>query len=334
MGCGADHHTIILDHIFNNGVMGVDLFFIISGFIMVYITQNNDGSWDYLKKFFIKRLIRIWPVYVILTLFIAIPSFDFEGLYKLFLAFIFYPNDYPPLKVGWTLNYEMYFYLIFGLSLLGKGARWWLFSTIIFATLIYLPHLYANHISFSVNSNYNFTGYLKLITNPIIWDFVAGIMIAKLYLSSFKINNSKITFLSSIACIFCIAIYYLIKGEDIRGIMGYGFPLALLVLILTLHFKNIKFKCYKWLIWLGDISYSLYLSHPLAVRWCHHIGVSINNPYIAIIATLSVLIPLSLFIASISHELIEVKLCNYIKTKILAVLDTKKSMSWAPPTPD
>ena len=48
--------------------MGVDLFFLISGFIMCYATADNDGSPAEVARFLIKRIARVWPVYAVITL--------------------------------------------------------------------------------------------------------------------------------------------------------------------------------------------------------------------------------------------------------------------------
>jgi peptidoglycan/LPS O-acetylase OafA/YrhL len=102
------------------GIWGVDIFFVISGFIMMYVTENNQ------KNFLVKRIIRIVPLYWILTLGVfSIAIFypdllnnttaNFEHLIK---SLFFIPFDkngsghFPILFLGWTLNFEVIFYIL------------------------------------------------------------------------------------------------------------------------------------------------------------------------------------------------------------------------------
>ena len=111
--------------IFSFGIWGVDIFFVISGFIMMYVTDK-----DY-KFFFVKRLIRIVPLYWILTVgvfIIALINPDFlnntsANIKHLIKSMLFIPFDkngighFPILFLGWTLNFEIIFYLLFALSI-------------------------------------------------------------------------------------------------------------------------------------------------------------------------------------------------------------------------
>lgn len=102
------------------GYAGVNLFFIISGFIMCYTTDRRTGP----LKFMGRRLVRIAPLYWLILLFHA----GFHSLTdpQTYLSMLFIPLSVqsPPFlgfaawTVGWTLNYEMFFYPVFALSLL------------------------------------------------------------------------------------------------------------------------------------------------------------------------------------------------------------------------
>ena len=109
------------------GASGVDLFFVISGFIMVVTTSRTEFT---PQKFFLLRSIRVVPLYWLATLaWIAYKVFEhsFQGVYPAAIAksllFIPYSSPgfprgvWPILANGWTLNYEMFFYALFALSL-------------------------------------------------------------------------------------------------------------------------------------------------------------------------------------------------------------------------
>ena len=117
---------VVMEHIrfFACGAFGVDIFFCISGFMIMLTTQNDTGY------FFKKRLIRIVPFYWIMTLgsfalMLLFPSM-FQAseatLSRLVKSLLFIPFDMgsgvlqPLLRIGWTVNCEMFFYLLFWLA--------------------------------------------------------------------------------------------------------------------------------------------------------------------------------------------------------------------------
>ena len=102
---------------------GVDLFFVISGFIMVYSSEDLFGARGAWRTFLTRRLVRIVPLYW-LTTAITIPlmslTVDWQSLLG---SYFFIPYRAPsnaivPLHgVGWTLNLEMFFYVIFAAAI-------------------------------------------------------------------------------------------------------------------------------------------------------------------------------------------------------------------------
>src|SRR5262249_39672775 len=119
--------SVVLYHIdfIGRGAFGVDIFFVLSGFIICHVTAADR------QHFLLKRLIRIVPLYwartlVVCALALAAPrllqttSDSWMGLLKS-LFFIPYEKEsgrvYPVLFLGWTLNYEMFFYVVFSIAL-------------------------------------------------------------------------------------------------------------------------------------------------------------------------------------------------------------------------
>ena len=117
----------ILSSFFQFGMFGVDLFFVISGFVMITVTR---GKFQYHKealKFIYHRVVRIYPTYwvysiLVLGVFLIKPSWvnSSQGNQVDILAsFLLLPSQTLPLvMVGWTLIHEMYFYLVFSLILM------------------------------------------------------------------------------------------------------------------------------------------------------------------------------------------------------------------------
>jgi exopolysaccharide production protein ExoZ len=108
------------------GASGVDIFFVISGFIMYYTNRHRFGRKDAPVDFLGRRIIRIVPLYWLCT--IAVVLLQIGGLYAhkkitgttLGLSLLFLPNANIVHGVGWTLNYEMYFYAILAIWLFGS----------------------------------------------------------------------------------------------------------------------------------------------------------------------------------------------------------------------
>ena len=122
------------DQAFAVGASGVDLFFIISGFIMWSSTAQRPGD---VGGFWTARVIRIVPLYWIYTFLYLIwyaynnqisAAFSYSEIVKslLFIPFrsSFDGSSLPILQAGWTLNNEALFYLIFGLGLLIRWPAW------------------------------------------------------------------------------------------------------------------------------------------------------------------------------------------------------------------
>ena len=106
------------------GAFGVDIFFCISGFMIMYTTHHST------EGFFRKRLIRIVPFYYLMTLGVYLMLVLFPSMFQqtraslpqLLKSLLFIPFDMgngvlqPLVRIGWTVNCEMFFYLLFGLA--------------------------------------------------------------------------------------------------------------------------------------------------------------------------------------------------------------------------
>ncbi|WP_427452950.1 acyltransferase family protein [Litorimonas sp. WD9-15] len=219
------------------GANGIDIFFVLSGFIMVYIAELRPRK---PVAFLHSRAVRIVPIYWILTGvgFVAILlTGDFRGeplaVEAVLASFLFLTRwttlDMPILYVGWTLEWEMMFYLIFGLCLLFKN------KTVQFILpLIILSGLVV------------FAGQ-----DSIILEFGFGMIIAKL---------SKLTWAKSYAGLLTLAGTALLLASiwikpDLPQPVLWGLPSALLVLGLV-NISQWKFRLGEHL---GDASYSIYL---------------------------------------------------------------------------
>ncbi len=325
------------ERFFRSGAAGVDLFFVISGFIMVYTTADSDGSWRYVLRFCSKRLSRVWPVYAITTLvFLAVTvgvgAFleSPKGGEQLARALLFLPQaigpapayGFAPLGVGWTLNYEIWFYLFFGVTLLAGGRRWSATVAVFGGLLVLAPLAMTGTLHFSAYENYRIhPSVLNLMANPLTWDFVFGIAIGKLYCSNFKIVNLGLL-RSGIAltAAFLVWQWFSPFGSG-HGPTRWGTPIAVMVLLLALYDKRQPIAVPGWLRWLGEISFSLYLIHwipyaalPMYVPSEYAYLISGGGFFVSSIVVV-------LVISGWSHRWVEVELSGRFRRGLLRLLD-------------
>lgn len=296
--------------LFKNGGIGVPIFFVISGFIMAFTTQKLDFKSNATKTislFYKRRIIRIVPLYYLLTFawMILGGSFFlyFQGEYfaRFIHSILFLPQagSPPVLYLGWSLNYEMFFYLIFGLSLIFKEKRY-LFIIIFFITTYILGLIFKPQ-----------NVYLQMATSVLNLNFVIGILLS-LFLNKVSIPKKYAILVSLVAIPLFIAIYFDILKVDNELISL--LITSLLVSSFLLFDYTFHFKGNKALIFLGDISYSLYLSHPFVEILFRKFKVEgyFNIPYFIF----KILVVIA--VASFLYYFVEKKVTEYLKLKLKA----------------
>ncbi len=248
---------------------GVDLFFVISGFVMVVASQNFFGKSSAIWPFLRRRMARVVPIYwAVLALYTGLlftaivplnrPAPDAAEIFSSF-AFIPYlrPDGFvqPVYGLGWTLNYEMLFYALFALTLPLK-------RTVAVPALVGLLMGTAVLGQFVPASQ----TVLHFWTRPIILEFGLGAMIGQMTLGGLRPSRL------SGAVMAAAAILLLVLGKTApdliprERVLLYGLPAALLVLA-GLAFDDIcAHPALRPLVFLGDASYALYLLHPFVLR--------------------------------------------------------------------
>lgn len=332
---------------FGAGAMGVDLFFILSGFIMMMISRNNSsqklGDYAAVGKFWINRFTRIIPLYYIVTILFYISVWrgfgflhDAVSVAHLEKSFLFIPINgqdnapffgYAAIRVGWTLNYEMFFYGLFGLSLLFGKWRWHFFIGLMLCNLIVLPLLLKGAFSLDAMHSYHFTyGYLNLITNPINWDFLFGIALGFLIFGNWKWKISKKwSFIFLILSLIYVLIIYGTRWNAWHGITRWATPIAILLFFVIYTELNYQLRVPKFLVYLGKLSYSIYLVHLMMQYWTRSLFVHtklstyLNTPLYLVVASIFTIV-----IAIIFQYLIENKLSNYFKKILINLFFSKE----------
>ena len=300
------HATTLLENIsftkyLSIGGSGVDIFFVISGFIMVYSQRNNKT----LREFYLGRCIRIMPVYYLILIFLILmkiqplfPIHDPISLSNILMSFLFishFNGDFPLLVVGATLEYEMLFYVIFGFALYKFKNPLTIFlfvsSVIIILTTIFIDY--------------------------VILEFIFGMFIAYTY-KKFHLSNTHAILLIIIGFIILhitsvYPYFYFEMGDWVR-VLYFGLP-SFLIVLGCLFCKQIQNRT---LLYLGSASYSIYLTHTVLYQiWKKIIqvfAIQINIPqqlyFIILVFT-------ALILGCMVYSFLEKPLTQYLRAKFI-----------------
>lgn len=257
-----------LGHFVIRGYSGVDLFFVISGFIAFYTVNKMDsGESNSGLCYFIKRLAKIAPLYYIFTFLSS--GHTLESFIQTAKSLAFIPIGleregpiYGGARVGqgWTLNYEMYFYLIVAFSF-WFGKFKWLFVYSFILLMIALPVTFLGIPTNYGHEGFNFKlPYLSMITNPINLEFLLGITVGMAYSRmDNKINHFWILTIAVSLIYFFLNFYD--QFNYYTRITAWGIPSALLILSFLKLERTKKIKIPNIFITLGNMSFSIYIVH-------------------------------------------------------------------------
>jgi exopolysaccharide production protein ExoZ len=256
--------SVTLSTLAQLGHSGVDLFFVLSGFLMTHLHREQFGRGASLR-FFRRRLIRIAPLYWVLTalamgLILAAPHF-FSSIRVASLPwvlgnFLFFPWTQPSgstehaLIVGWTLDYEMYFYLLFALAMMfSRGLA--LITAVLVASYAVGQAIHPHH------------PWLQLLTSGLLLEFLAGIGIA-LVLAS--VPASARTRLPGTALVMIgVVLLAASMTVHVQRQWKWGIPLALILLGVLWIGARCEGRIGRALSSIGDASYSIYLFQVFAL---------------------------------------------------------------------
>lgn len=270
--------------IFSNGVIGVDLFFIISGFV-IYISYKGDNA----LEFFTKRFFRVYipaAIAIVMTTYIAgINIFDNESFIKSML-FIPLQNINPPfygyniLAVVWTLVYEMYFYFLFTIAILvsrkigtiGICASSFILFSVFGGQYLLVGKINIDAMSYVYNGDINFLPkqIISLSGNPILLEFLIGIFIGYIFKRySILVTPSK-TACNILIMICCLVFTIRYFGPNIKhGILDGGLYSSFLFVAFIIWHRGIELGLYnapkRKLVYIGTISFSIYLIHVAVI---------------------------------------------------------------------
>jgi peptidoglycan/LPS O-acetylase OafA/YrhL len=296
-----------------NGASGVDLFFVISGFIMVVSSAHLAGSANGWRQFIVNRLIRIVPLYWLATTAARIMSIMAVGGAALYAAttawnttasYLFIPsfdaNGFvrPVLVVGWTLSFEMMFYAVFAAALV------WLVNPLVVIGPIML--------SIALLALLDHTGWPAFTTlaSPIVLEFVFGVVLGQTYVAG-RIRSPLWAFLaaSGLLCLMLIPAHGFAARTAVWGSAAAA----------TLYGSVL---CEPWLgrrlpglvVRIGEASYSLYLTHLFVLSMVGFAAArtGLTGPTLRCVLLLSCLAA-STFVSLVVHQWVEAPITRHLR---------------------
>jgi len=242
-GLAVDHFSFLAGW----GGNGVDIFFVLSGFIMIYSQSSKKIT---PAEFFTNRVIRIVPLYYALTIFVIALLALFPGLFNNLrlnfehsvYSFLFISEmmlgKHPYIGVGWTLEYEFLFYTLFAASLFLKHD---LFSFLFPIAMLVLLVAVAG-------------------TDFIVFEFAYGMVIGKI-VQRFRFSGGSHTASFLVGAVLLLATLLMPAYPSETRFLYWGIPAALIVFGLS-GMSQLGSRIPKFL---GDSSYSIYLIHFFTV---------------------------------------------------------------------
>ncbi len=243
------------------GAAGVDIFFVISGYVMSLssgrLVRRKGGATKFLKR----RLERIVPIYWIATtlkvaLLLWIPALGLRGLggsWHVVASYLFLPSwntshaALPVVPVGWTLNFEMLYYALFALALAFKLPPLRVLTPLLIALAL---------VPLAVHAKV----YAPLSwCNPILLEFLFGMMLERAWRRGWKLQPGPAWVVLCVA----MSLLVLLPGQDgtlLRPFL-WGLP-AVVMLAAALSLEDsIGRRLPLSILLIGDASYSIYLTH-------------------------------------------------------------------------
>jgi exopolysaccharide production protein ExoZ len=260
--------------LFTAGGAGVDLFFAISGFVIVITSASSWGNEGVWATFLKRRLMRVVPLYWIMTftllvMFLCDPRNGRHSRLTLghtIASFLFIPardshhQTLPLIPAGWTLSFEMLFYLLFTL-VLALRLRPVVSLTAVFIVLSLIGLLRTDD-----------WGAPASLIDPVLMEFVFGMWIGIATLRGLRLSVSSSVSVSAVVLLLLAATCGLPEAVCwYYRVIIWGVPTALLLMSAIALKPRLPSFVTGWPRLLGDASYAIYLSHGFVTSAVDHV---------------------------------------------------------------
>lgn len=306
---------------FKFGYAGVDFFFVLSGFIIYYVHKQDIGKPTKFKEFISKRMVRVYPIYLLITLLILpVYLFGYGSDYKtdigvIVKSFLLLPQDegvYPVLNVGWTLSFEALFYVMFSAAILLKPK----FTNVIFGAWIlivsgvFVYELQGGELTSNTLINFVFNSHNL--------EFIFGCLAAYLVTTN-NIKYGKHLMLAGGAWILVSSINNYVYGDFyVHPVVAYGIPSTLIVLGAAAYDRIKPSNPPEFLMYIGDASYSIYLTHFVIITamLIGFLKLGILD-FIGYQVAMALIILVTVVLGCLVYKYIEKPMLNYCRRKFV-----------------
>jgi len=260
------------------GGLGVDIFFVISGFIMCYSLREQIFASDSVQ-FLKKRVFRVYPIYLLVLIPFLVqylsqaraPADPLMIIGNLFLSPSFLGSPEYRMLVGpaWTLTYELFFYVLFAAAMFSSRSK----NRAIYTVILTIVLLVASVNLLGLKGDrLQWSNFQYIIGDTLLFNFVIGCIC---YFIWRKYGRAVFSFLTALGAALVLTVVSLgLSKFGLPRILSLGLPAGIIVLIfLFAEFENRSLT--KPLLFLGSASYSIYLIHAVIAHWKHlFIGVA------------------------------------------------------------
>lgn len=299
---------------FRNFNVGVDFFFVLSGFIITWIHWDDLGRKEQLGSYARKRFLRIYPPYwgmlfPLILLYLVFPNAGVPSQrdpVNIVLSIFLLPyTAQPVLGVAWTLTHEIFFYAIFALMIfLGRRS---IIILPIWALAIIAAH-FAEPLSYP----------LSFFLNPFNLEFIMGVGAAAL-LKKRQIPMPMLLATIGTVAFFALTLFAIhIQDNALIGRLAFGIASTLFVLGAVQLEKKYTLKLPQILLFFGASSYAVYLVHPVALSFGVQIVSRLVSKAIPLDIIAMILFAIGLTAGCLYHLAVEPKLVG-VARKTLSV---------------
>lgn len=266
------------------GMYGVDIFFVISGFVITYFNWDRLGSRQGGISFMMRRIGRIYPTYwVVYALTAAVFLLLAPDMHVPITSAgwamdaLLLPSWQDTLvDVSWTLVFELYFYAVFSLGFLLPRAR---FLDLLFLWTVWLVAVNAAYPDISSTVGETRHNIVQLLCSPLSLEFIVGCVAAILLRQNIHLPRPLFR-KAALWYVVMIAASTAGKDDGLYRVLTMLVPGAFIVYSFALEDLRAlpTHRVWRFFVYLGDMSYSLYLSHLLAIQAFVRIGPRLHLP--------------------------------------------------------
>jgi exopolysaccharide production protein ExoZ len=296
-------------HFWPRGAAGVDIFFVLSGFVMVYSSAkllNLPGGW---RTFVHHRIVRIVPMYWLAMTVKVGAMLATTGMVlhaqlswpSVLCSYLFLPyrnfdgKITPLLNVGWTLNFEMFFYFLFALALYFR-VNIYRFLGVVLSVLALLAAVRRPEwpaVSFYLNT--------------IVLEFFLGMLIARRCMAGKHLSRPVALVLLAVGFVLLLSPW---PETGVPTILIGGIPAAMIIWA-TASLEDEMHRVPRIVLYFAEASYVLYLVHPMVAPSVPALlsRIGFVHPWISVAGSIT----LALVAAALVHRFIETPVTRLLK---------------------